>query len=323
MLSLFRKKTETPQSQDAQNQGWFARLKSGLQKSASAITAPLDDLINKRGLDDAALSEIEEILISADMGVTTASEIANQLRARKFDRNISPLAIRQELAAIIAQKLAPFAGTLTIDESIKPYVILVSGVNGAGKTTSIGKIAKQLQGQGKKVMLAAGDTFRAAASEQLQIWSARGGGVLFYENQNTKDAAALAFEALAEARKQSCDVLIIDTAGRLHTKDHLMEELAKILRVLKKSDDSAPHASLLVLDATTGQNAALQAEHFQKSAQLTGLIVTKLDGTARAGVILPIAEKTKLPILAIGIGEGIEDLQQFNPQDFAENLLGL
>lgn len=313
MFSLLRKKPDSP--------SLLGRLKAGLSKSAGAVASKFDEVLNKRGLDDEALQELEEILIAADLGVTAAGEIIEQLRARKFDKNIDPVEVRRALAGIIESRLAPYAGSLQMGAE-KPHVLLIVGVNGSGKTTSIGKIAQQWRADGHKIMVAAGDTFRAAAAAQLGAWAERG-GVIFFEKPETKDAAALAFAALEEARKEQCDALILDTAGRLHTKQNLMDELSKIARVLKKIDAATPHQTVLVLDATTGQNAIAQAEHFHKAAPLTGLIITKLDGTARGGVLCAIADKTKLPILAIGVGEGIEDLQPFDAKNFAESLVGL
>lgn len=330
MFSLFRKKpvpTETApepvESGIEEKQSWLTRLKSGMQKSAAAIVQPLDDLFNKRGLDDQSLQELEDILITADFGVTAAAEIVDDLRAQKFDKDISAGEVRQYLAGTIADRLKPFAKPLAINDNAAPHVILIIGVNGAGKTTTIGKMARQLQAAGHRVMLVAGDTFRAAASEQLNVWADRTDNVHFFYKPNVTDPAALAYEAMQQAKQQGYNVLLVDTAGRLHTKNNLMEELAKIPRVIQKLDNSAPHETLLILDATTGQNGIAQAEQFGKTVPLTGLIVTKLDGTARGGVLCAIAEKTKLPIRAIGVGEGIEDLQPFDADEFAKKLLGI
>ncbi len=303
------------------NKNWLDRLKSGLSRSATQLTAQIDEWVNKRKIGAESLQELEDILIAADLGIGTSQQIVAEFGAKKFPGDIDGVQLRRELASIIAAKMRPYTKTLAIDAGASPYVILVIGVNGAGKTTTIGKMTQNLHNQGYRVMLAAADTFRAAATEQLDVWCKRTKTAHFFYRPNVTDPAALAFEALNEAKRGGFDVLIVDTAGRLHTKTNLMQELEKIPRVLKKLDEKAPHESLLVLDATTGQNAIAQAEHFNKSAPLTGLIVTKLDGTARGGVVLTIAEKTKIPVVAIGVGEGIDDLQPFDPQSFAENLL--
>jgi fused signal recognition particle receptor len=265
---------------------------------------------------------LEELLIAADMGITTAAKLRAQLEAEKFDKEVDGQEIRTSLAAHITALLQPLEAGIKTDPALKPNVILVIGVNGTGKTTTIGKMAKRLSDDGQKVMVAAGDTFRAAAKGQLRIWAERS-GVVFFEKEETKDPAALAYEAVEQAKAQNCNVLMIDTAGRLHNKSGLMDELTKIDRVLKKIDETAPHQCWLVLDATTGQNAIQQAENFGKAVKITGLIVTKLDGTARGGVLVAIADKLKLPILAIGVGESIDDLESFKAADFARNLLGL
>ncbi len=329
MLSLFRKKTQKIERSDAedlaadQSLSLLARLKTGLQKTASHLGGQLDDIFNKKILDADTLARLEEALIAADIGVATSSNIVQELAGRKFANDIDGQTLRGVLAEMIAAKLTPHARPLSIDAAKSPYVILVAGVNGAGKTTTIGKMASFLEDQGHRVMVVAADTFRAGAREQLNVWAKRSENVKFFYRPNVVDPAALAYDALLEARKQSFDVLIVDTAGRLHTKQNLMEELAKIPRVLKKLDPSAPHDNLIVLDATTGQNAIAQVENFGKAIALTGLVITKLDGTAKGGVICAIAEKTALPIVAIGVGEDRHDLQAFNPDDFSKNLLGL
>ncbi|TAH36185.1 MAG: signal recognition particle-docking protein FtsY [Alphaproteobacteria bacterium] len=331
MLRLFRKKQESRTSAEtapeAANDGtqetnWLKRLKQGLQKSADNLTAQIDNLVNKRKLDTQTISELEEILIAGDMGVSMSAQIVAELAQNKFDKEVDGAELRQELAAIIAGKLKPYSRVIEIDAAKSPFVILVIGVNGAGKTTTIGKLTHHLNRQGHKIMLAAADTFRAAATEQLDVWCKRTGSASFFYKPNVSDPAALAYEALQSAQG-AFDVLIVDTAGRLHTRTNLMQELEKIPRVLKKIAADAPHETFLVLDATTGQNAIAQVENFHKSVPLTGLIVTKLDGTARGGAILAIAEKTKIPVVAIGVGEGIDDLQPFDPIAFANNLLGI
>jgi len=303
-------------------QGWFARLKSGLKRSSSALTRGIGDIFTKRRLDDDTLEELEDLLISADLGVATAGKVSQRLAADKFDKEISPRDVRAALAEVIGEVLAPVARPLHIDPDHRPHVILMVGVNGTGKTTTIGKLARQFRAEGRSVMLAAGDTFRAAAIEQLQVWGERS-GVPVVAGKVGGDAAALAFEALTRARAEGVDVLMIDTAGRLQNKQGLMDELAKIVRVIRKIDDKAPHDVLLVLDATTGQNAVNQVAVFRDIAGVTGLIMTKLDGTARGGVLVACAEKFALPIHLIGVGEGVEDLHPFNAADFAGAIAGL
>lgn len=329
MLRFFRKKPDpetAPQeaaNDEQQEAGWLSRLKKGLQKSADNLTTQIDNLVNKRKLDAETIAQLEEILIAGDMGVTMSAQIIAELAENKFDKEVDGVELRRELSSIIARKLTPFAREITVDADKSPFVILVIGVNGSGKTTTIGKLTHHLNKLGHKIMLAAADTFRAAAGEQLDVWCKRTGSASFFYKPNVTDPAALAYEALQSAQSGGYDVLIVDTAGRLHTRANLMQELEKIPRVLKKIADDVPHETFLVLDATTGQNAIAQVENFHKSVPLTGLIITKLDGTARGGAILAIAEKTKIPVVAIGVGEGIDDLQPFDPQSFADNLLGL
>jgi fused signal recognition particle receptor len=267
---------------------------------------------------------LEDVLIAADLGPRTAAKIVAAFGARKFDDNINDAAIREALAQEIETLLMPVAKPLEIikPEGGGPFVLLVSGVNGVGKTTTIGKLGKQIQGQGHRVMLAAADTFRAAAVEQIQIWGQRLGAPVVFKDVGA-DAAAVAFEAYTKARAEGYDVLIVDTAGRLHNKSGLMDELGKIVRVLGKQDPTAPHATLLVLDATTGQNAYAQVEGFQDVAKLTGLVVTKLDGSAKGGVVVGLADKFGLPIHAVGVGEQLDDLQPFTAKDYARALVGL
>ena len=300
--------------------GFFARLKSGLSRSASRLTETVSATFTKRKLDDAALEELEESLIAADLGAAVAARIIRNFRSTRFGKEVTDAEVRETLGAEISKILTPVARALEIDAGRKPFVILMTGVNGAGKTTTIGKLAARYAQAGLQPMLAAGDTFRAAAVEQLQIWGARAGAEVVTAPANS-DAASLAHDALARAQKTGAD-LLIDTAGRLHNKTALMEELRKIIRVLKKLDSTAPHAVLLTLDATTGQNAISQVGIFKEMVDLTGLIVTKLDGSARGGIVVALAEKFGLPIHAVGTGEQMDDLQEFDPGEFAKALTG-
>ncbi len=306
----------------AGNRGWLARLKAGLSRSSGKLGDGISGIFTKRRLDDAALEELEELLISADLGVATAAKLAADLARERFDKDVSPEEVRGALAADVAAILEPVAQPLAVDPAHRPHVVLVVGVNGSGKTTTIGKIAKTQSDQGYKVMLAAGDTFRAAAIDQLRIWGERSSCEVVAKAPGA-DAAGLAYEALERARSEGVDLLLIDTAGRLHNKADLMAELQKIIRVLKKLDPEAPHDCLLVLDATTGQNAHAQVETFKQLVQVTGLIVTKLDGSARGGVLVALAERFGLPVHAIGVGESAEDLRPFAARDFARGLMGL
>jgi fused signal recognition particle receptor len=269
------------------------------------------------------LDELEEALIAADLGAGTAHELVEALGRQKLGREVTEEEVRGALAAEIAAILAPVARPLAIDRTRRPHVVLVAGVNGTGKTTTIGKLAHQLRESGRSVVLVAGDTFRAAAGEQLKIWGTRAGCPVIARAETGADAAGLAYDALAEARAKSADVLIIDTAGRLQNKAHLMDELKKIDRVLKKLDPAAPHTRLLVLDATTGQNAHSQVEVFKQAIEIDGLIMTKLDGTAKGGVVVALAKRFGLPIVALGVGEAIDDLRPFEAEGFARALLGL
>jgi len=302
--------------------GWFGRLAAGLKRSAGSLTDGIGSIFTKRKLDDAALEELEDLLITADLGVRTATAVTTRLAKSKFDKEVSPDEVRTALAEEVAAILAPVARPLEIDPARRPHVVLVVGVNGTGKTTTIGKLAKHFRDQGKAVMLAAGDTFRAAAIEQLQIWGERNGCPVIARDVGA-DAAGLAYDALEQARRDGIDVLMIDTAGRLQNKAGLMAELEKVIRVLRKLDAEAPHSVLLVLDATTGQNVLNQVEVFRGVAGVTGLIMTKLDGTARGGVLVAVAEKFGLPVHAIGVGESIDDLQPFEAQAFARAISGL
>ncbi|MGI9502780.1 MAG: signal recognition particle-docking protein FtsY [Geminicoccaceae bacterium] len=307
---------------DETRQGWFQRLKSGLSRSSANLQSNIASVFTGRKLDAASLEELEEALISADMGVETAMALAEGLKDTRFGKDVTEDEVREALAGQIAELLVPVAKPLLIDPAKRPEVILVCGVNGTGKTTTIGKLAQQMVNDGKRVMLAAGDTFRAAAIEQLEIWGRRTDCPVIAKAPGA-DAAGLAFEALEKAKAEGADVLLIDTAGRLHNKSALMDELAKIVRVLKKQDEAAPHQTLLVLDATTGQNARAQVETFSAMVPLTGLVVTKLDGTARGGVVVALARQFGLPVHAIGVGEGVYDLRAFEADAFAAALLGL
>jgi fused signal recognition particle receptor len=295
---------------------WFQRLREGLSKTSSKLTASLTTLFTHRKLDDDTLEELEDILIQSDFGVETSARITAAIRAGRYNKEISPEEVRELLAGEIEKILSPLAAPLSFGGEHRPHVILVVGVNGTGKTTTIGKLANDLTRAGKRVMLAAGDTFRAAAIEQLKIWGERSGAAVV-SGADGADAAGLAFDALRQAQAENRDVLIIDTAGRLQNKAYLMAELEKIIRVLKKLDESAPHTVLLTLDATTGQNALNQVEMFGRTAGVTGLVMTKLDGTARGGILVAIAAKHGLPVHAIGVGEGIDDLQTFSAREFA------
>ena len=302
---------------------WLKKLKKGLGRSSAQITDAIASLFTaKRKLDETLLEELEEVLIASDMGATTAAMLVGELRRTRFDKEISADEVREALAQEIEKILLPVAVPLQIDDTLSPHVILVCGVNGAGKTTTIGKLAKQFSNNGKSVMLAAGDTFRAAAIEQLQVWGERTGCEVI-ASEIGSDSASLAFDALSKAREKKIDVLIIDTAGRLQNKTDLMAELEKIVRVIKKIDPSAPHNILLVLDATIGQNAHIQVETFKQMIGITGLAMTKLDGTAKGGVVVALADKYKLPVHAIGVGEDIDDLKAFAADDFSKNLMGL
>jgi fused signal recognition particle receptor len=310
----------TDASSGGEKQGWFGRLRQGLSRSSTKLSEGITGIFTKRKLDQATLDELEELLIQADLGVGTAAKLVGAFGKTRFGQEIAPEEVKSALAGEIAKILEPVAQPLTPTE--KPSVVLVVGVNGSGKTTTIGKLAQLYREDGKKVMLAAGDTFRAAAVEQLQIWGERVGAPVIAKGAGA-DPAGLAYEALEGARAEGIDILLIDTAGRLHTKSNLMEELRKVIRVLRKLDASAPHHCLLVLDATTGQNALAQVETFKQMVDVTGLVVTKLDGTAKGGVLVAIADKFKLPVHAIGIGEKAGDLRPFSAEAFARGLMGL
>jgi fused signal recognition particle receptor len=310
------------ETDDSAKGGWWRRLTGGLKRSSSALGGAISDLLTKRKLDAETIEEIEDALIRADLGIDTARRIAAALSADRHDKAISSDEVKAVVASEIEKALTGVALPLVIDTEKKPFVVLVAGVNGSGKTTTIGKLAAQYRAEGRSVMLAAGDTFRAAAIDQLKIWSGRTGAD-FIANKAGTDAAGLVFDAVTAAKQKGVDVLLIDTAGRLQNRTELMNELEKVVRVMKKVDPSAPHAVLLVLDATVGQNALSQVEIFRKVVGVTGLAMTKLDGTARGGILVAIAEKFKVPVHFIGVGEGVEDLAPFSAHDFARALVGL
>ncbi len=312
---------QAPEPQE-EKLGFFGRLKKGLSRSSSKISEGIGDIFNKARLDDDTLQELEDLLITTDIGVETVMDITAKLAKDKFDKDVSPEEIREFVAGEIAARMEPLAVPFGVDEAKKPYVVMMVGVNGTGKTTTIGKLAHILRGQGRSVMLCAGDTFRAAAIEQLKIWGERTNTPVI-SGATGSDSAGLAFDALKEAKEAGSDVLLIDTAGRLQNKKDLMQELAKVIRVLKKQDESAPHSVLLVLDGTTGQNALGQVTAFKEMADVTGLIMTKLDGTARGGILVAVAAKHQLPIHAIGVGETLEDFQPFDANAYARALIGL
>ncbi len=296
--------------------GWFDRLKSGLTKTSSQISDGITGLFTRQKLDEATLEDFEDLLLQADLGVETAARITERISKGRYEKGIPPEEVRKILAEEVERVLQPVAGTLQIDDQHKPHVILMVGVNGTGKTTTIGKLAAQYVSQGKKVMVAAGDTFRAAAIDQLKIWGERTGATVIAGDVGS-DAAGVAFDALKRATAEQYDALLIDTAGRLQNKQALMEELEKVVRVLGKICPSAPHDCVLVLDATTGQNAVQQVEVFRERAGVSGLVMTKLDGTARGGILVSIAAQYKIPVFAVGIGEGVDDLQSFDAREFA------
>ena len=306
----------------SEKRGWWSRLTGGLKRTSSALSDRVTGLFTKRKLDATTLEDLEDALIQADFGVETATHMAEAVGKGRYEKGISPDEVRAILATEIERALEPVAVPITLDTAKKPYVILTVGVNGAGKTTTIGKLALKFKAEGRSVMLAAGDTFRAAAIEQLRVWGDRTGVPVISRAQGS-DAAGLAFDAFKEAREAGTDVLLIDTAGRLQNKAGLMAELEKIVRVIRKLDADAPHATLLVLDATVGQNALSQVELFSQAAPVSGLVMTKLDGTARGGILVALAAKFGLPVHFIGVGEGVEDLEPFAARDFARAITGL
>jgi fused signal recognition particle receptor len=301
---------------------WWRRLSGGLKRTSSSLGSAVADLVTKRKLDRAMLDDIEDVLLRADLGTEVAARISAAVGHGRYDKAITADDVKTVVATEVERVLAPVAKPLVIDGTKKPFVILVVGVNGSGKTTTIGKLAAKLSAEGRKVMLAAGDTFRAAAIEQLKIWGERTKSPVISGAQGS-DSASLAFNALTAAREGKLDVLLVDTAGRLQNQAELMNELEKVVRVIRKVDASAPHAVLLVLDATVGQNALSQVEAFYRTADVTGLVMTKLDGTARGGILVALAEKHKLPVHFIGVGEGIDDLAPFTARDFARAIAGI
>ena len=308
--------------------GWLQKLKQGLSKSSQKVSdslkslTSLSSLMGASKLDAASIEEVEDALIGADLGTKSAARLAEAMRKHKFDGPVTSDSLAATLAYSIAEISRPVATPLVLDSGHRPHVLLLVGVNGSGKTTTAGKLAQQWHQQGKTVLLAAGDTFRAAAIEQLQIWGDRTGTKVIAGDQGS-DAAALAYAALETAQKEQADILIIDTAGRLQNRTELMDELAKIVRVIRKLDESAPHDSVIVLDGTVGQNALSQVKAFQQAADVSGLIVTKLDGSAKGGVVVALAEEFGLPVHAVGVGEGADDLQPFDAQEFANALTGV
>ena len=301
---------------------WWQRLAGGLKRSSSALGGAITDLVAKRKLDAAAIADIEDALIRADLGLETAAHIAAALGEGRYDAAISPEEVKAVVAAEVEKALARVAQPLAIDAAKKPFVILVVGVNGSGKTTTIGKLAARFRAAGRTVMLAAGDTFRAAAIDQLKIWGERAGAPVIAREAGA-DAAGLVFDAVRAAKEGNVDILLVDTAGRLQNRTELMGELEKIVRVIKKADPSAPHAVLLVLDATVGQNAVSQVEIFRKVVGVTGLAMTKLDGTARGGILVALATKFAVPVHFIGVGESVEDLVPFSAREFARAIAGI
>ncbi len=327
MLSFFKKKSgdqtpSAPEPVEEEQASWVSRLRTGLSKTSDNISGGITDIFTRRKLDDDMLEELEELLIMSDMGGGVAAKIVAEFSKGRFDREVDPEEVKQALAEQMVAILDPVAEGIEIDDAAQPYVILVVGVNGNGKTTTMGKMAATLKQNGWSVMMAAADTFRAAAVEQLKVWGERA-DVPVIAAEEGADAASVAYRALEQAKAQGIDVLMIDTAGRLHNKNNLMEELKKIARVLKKQDEHAPHKVLQVLDGTTGQNALQQVEAFQDMVDVSGLVVTKLDGTAKGGVVVALAEKFGVPIHAVGVGEKIEDLQPFDAVQFARGLVGL
>ena len=309
-------------SSDNIQKSWFSRLKEGLSASSNKVVSGITGIFTEKRLDEETLEQLEDLLISSDLGVNVASRLIKTLSEHKFDKQVSDREVRETFAKDIELILEPVAKPILIEQSLKPHVILVCGVNGSGKTTTIGKLAQQWKAEGKSVCLAAGDTFRAAAIEQLKVWGERTQTPVIIQPQGT-DPAAVAYDAVKKSIDDNHDILIIDTAGRLQNRAELMDELAKIVRVIQKTLPEAPHNCLLVLDGTVGQNAHSQVATFKEMVNVTGLIVTKLDGSARGGIIVALAEKFALPVHAVGVGEAIEDLRAFDPKIFAQSLMGL
>jgi fused signal recognition particle receptor len=299
---------------------WFNKLKNSLKKSSEKISFGISSIITKKTLDQQTLVELEEILISSDIGVDTSQKIIKELSKSKFEQEVTDTEIKAELSKIISTILRNASGKIKIDKT--PHVILMCGANGNGKTTTIGKMAMRFHSQDKKITIAACDTFRAAAVEQLEIWASKSKAKFISGPQNS-DPASVAYKAYTAAKENNSDILFIDTAGRLANKSNLMQELSKIVKTLQKIDPHAPHDVILVLDATTGQNAINQIENFKEFVKLTGLVITKLDGSAKAGIVVALTNKFAIPIVAIGVGESLDDLDDFEPEDFANNLIGI
>jgi fused signal recognition particle receptor len=312
-----------PSAEAPAKAGWFARLKAGLSRSTAKLTESVVSLLHKRRLDEEALEELEETLITADLGVAASRRIVEGFRRTRFGKEVTDEEVKAALADEIATILEPVAQPLVIEAARAPHLVLVVGVNGTGKTTTIAKLGRHYGEQGLKVGFVAGDTFRAAAVEQLQVWAGRTEARFFAPSKPCADAAGLAFDAFTAARADGLDVLLVDTAGRLHNKSALMEELRKIIRVIRRVDETAPHSVLLVLDATTGQNAVQQVKVFKEMVDVTGLAVTKLDGSAKGGVVVALAQEFGLPVHVVGVGEKAEDLRPFAAKDYARGLMGL
>ena len=300
---------------------WLSRLRSGLSRTSGTLQSGITDIFTKRKLDAGMVDDLEDILIQADLGIDVSSRISKIVSKGRYDREVQPDDVRSILADEVRKVLMPVAQPLVIDGGHKPFVLMMVGVNGSGKTTTIGKLSAKFQSEGRSVMLAAGDTFRAAAVEQLKVWGRRTNAAVLAREEGA-DAAGLVFDAMRGAKIANTDILLVDTAGRLQNRAELMGELEKVIRVMKKVDPTAPHAVLLVLDATVGQNALSQVEIFGKMAGVTGLVMTKLDGTARGGILVAIAERFKLPVHFIGVGEGVDDLESFEASDFARAIAG-
>jgi fused signal recognition particle receptor len=307
---------------DTPKKGWFQRLSAGLSRSSKQMTEQVVSTFVKEPLSEEALERLEEHLIESDLGPAASARIVERFRELRFGKTSDEREIKEALAEAVAAELLPRQATFDPLRGPKPYVVLFVGVNGSGKTTTLGKIASDLTDKGAKVMIVAGDTFRAAAREQLKVWAERSGAD-FESRRDGADAAGLAFDAYTKARAEGYDVVLIDTAGRLQNKSALMDELLKIVRVLKKVDPEAPHDTLLVLDATVGRNALAQEQIFGRTAFVTGVVMTKLDGTARGGVLVPVAQASDAPLMLIGVGEGVEDLQPFDARAFSRSLVGL
>ncbi|EDX80925.1 MAG: signal recognition particle-docking protein FtsY [Alphaproteobacteria bacterium] len=307
---------------DTPKKGWFQRLSAGLSRSSKQMTDQVVASFVKEPLSEAALERLEEHLLESDLGPAASARIVERFRALKFGKDAQEHEVKEALAEAVAAELSPRQAAFDPLSGPKPYVVLFVGVNGSGKTTTLGKIAADLTAKGAKVMIVAGDTFRAAAREQLKVWADRAGAE-FESRRDGADAAGLVFDAYAKARAEGFDVVLVDTAGRLQNKSALMDELLKIVRVLKKIDPAAPHDTLLVLDATVGRNALAQEQIFGRTAFVTGIVMTKLDGTARGGVLVPVAQASDAPLMLIGVGEGIDDLQPFDARAFSRSLVGL